>query len=190
MEYCEWDPRFPQCKEWFGSGAWKEIYPDTEEDGLAELMQRLGFEGDADAAAAKAQAGKKKSADGDVDHRTTTQQNKAGKKKAPAKVVTVELSTRNKRKHITAVRGLEAFGIDTSSAAKVFGKKFACGSAFQKGKHGLPDQIEIQGNYKDELPDFLLEKYPELTPECIETKDASKGKKGGGGGGGGGGDDD
>eukprot|EP00965_Chrysotila_dentata_P203472 6181740-Pleurochrysis_carterae.AAC.2 len=30
------------------------------------------------------------------------------------------------------------------SCAQVFGKKFACGAALQKGKNGLPDQIEIQ----------------------------------------------
>ena len=37
--------------------------------------------------------------------------------------------------------------------------QFACGLAFQKGKNGLPDQIEIQGNYKDELPEFIASKF-------------------------------
>ena len=45
--------------------------------------------------------------------------------------------------------------------------QFACGSAFQKGKNGLPDQIEIQGNYIEELPGFINEKYK------IDLKDIS-----------------
>ena len=49
--------------------------------------------------------------------------------------------------------------MDVPAAAKLFGKKFACGSAFQKGKNGLPDQIEIQGNFMEELPSFLLDKF-------------------------------
>ena len=58
-EYCEWGPKFKECKEWFSSSC-KEIYPDLEEDGLAELMQRFNFVGEADAAASKAQSGKAK----------------------------------------------------------------------------------------------------------------------------------
>lgn len=42
--------------------------------------------------------------------------------------------------------------------------QFACGSAFQKGKNGLPDQIEIQGNYKDKLPEFIISKFGVAPP--------------------------
>lgn len=112
---------------------------------------------------------------------------KGGGKKGDKGKVTIELSSRNKRKHLTSVRGLEAFGIDLRAAAKVFGKKarlpasthpnargharhwrrprarqFASGSAFEKGKHGQPDAIEIQGDWMHELPDFLCQKYPEV----------------------------
>lgn len=51
------------------------------------------------------------------------------------------------KKKLTCVRGIEAFGVDAAAAAKMFGKKFACGSALQKGKNGQPDQIEVQGSY-------------------------------------------
>ena len=44
VEYCEWDPLFGKCKEWLDGGAWKELYPDLDEDGLAEMMTRLGFQ--------------------------------------------------------------------------------------------------------------------------------------------------
>jgi translation initiation factor 1 (eIF-1/SUI1) len=36
---------------------------------------------------------------------------------------------------------LDFFDIDAAAAAKLFGKKFACGSAFQKGKNGGADQV-------------------------------------------------
>merc|ERR1740136_301023 len=132
-------------------------------------MTRLGFEGEPDAAAKKAQTSKKKPA---VEAEATAEGEEAApsecgegggggkkKKKQDSKSVIIELTSRNKKKHVTAVRGLENFEVDVPAAAKLFGKKFACGSAFQKGKNGLPDQIEIQGNFMEELPSFLLDKF-------------------------------
>eukprot|EP00962_Isochrysis_galbana_P037241 scaffold12978_cov107-Isochrysis_galbana.AAC.1 len=75
-------------------------------------------------------------------------------------MVVIELTTRNKRKHITVIKGLEAYPeIDMAAAAKGFGKKFACGCAFQKGKNGQADQIEIQGDAVDALPAFIADKH-------------------------------
>ena len=138
-------------------------------------------QGETDEAALKAQSGRAKVAPADGGG------GKGGGKKGDKGKVTIELSSRNKRKHLTSVRGLEAFGIDMRAAAKVFGKKarlpasthpnargharhwrrprarqFASGSAFEKGKHGQPDAIEIQGDWMHELPDFLCQKYPEV----------------------------
>ena len=62
-------------------------------------------------------------------------------------------------------------GVDTSAAAKVFGKKFACGSALQKGKNGIPDQIEIQGNCFEVLPEFILEKFKDIAIEDVVSKE-------------------
>ena len=84
--------------------------------------------------------------------------------------VVIELNTRNKKKHITVVRGSAHFGV-TSAAAKVFGKKFACGSALQKGKNGIPDQIEIQGNRFEVLPEFILEKFKDIAIEDVVSKE-------------------
>ena len=44
------------------------------------------------------------------------------------------------------------------AAAKVFGKKFACGSALKKGQNGQDDQIEIQGSCRDQLPALIVDK--------------------------------
>lgn len=174
-EYSEFDPQFEESKKRF-QAEYQQHFPEVvDEEALSTLMLRLGFEGEVDAAAKKAQSGKKPKAEGEA---------AGGKKKPPAQVV-IELTSRNKKKHITCVRGLEAFGVDMSDAAKPMGKKFASGSAFQKGKHGQPDQIEIQGNFIEELPAFLLSKF-KIPEEACKIVDSSKGGKKGGGGAGGG----
>ena len=61
--------------------------------------------------------------------------------------------------------------MDVPAAAKLFGKKFACGSALQKGKNGIPDQIEIQGNCFEVLPEFILEKFKDIAIEDITSKE-------------------
>ncbi|KAL3929864.1 MAG: hypothetical protein SGPRY_001780, partial [Prymnesium sp.] len=54
FEYCEWGPDFKKCKAWFAEN-WQQAFPEVEEDGLAELMTKLGFEGELDANTKKAQ---------------------------------------------------------------------------------------------------------------------------------------
>ncbi|KIL60661.1 hypothetical protein M378DRAFT_14013 [Amanita muscaria Koide BX008] len=44
---------------------------------------------------------------------------------------------RNKRKHVTAIHGLEAFDIDLKKAAKQFASKFATGASVTKIAQGL-----------------------------------------------------
>jgi len=173
-EFSEFDPQFEESKKRF-KDEYQQHFPEvTDEEALCELMLKLGYEGEKDAAALKAQGGKKPKAVGGEGG------GGGGKKKPPAQVV-IELTSRNKKKHITCVRGLEAFGVDMADAAKPMGKKFASGSAFQKGKHGQPDQIEIQGNFIEELPAFLLAKF-KISEEACKIVDSSKSKKGGGGG--------
>lgn len=48
--------------------------------------------------------------------------------------------------------------IDLKVAAKLFGTKFACGSSVTGD-----DEIVIQGDVKDDLFDFIPEKWPEVT---------------------------
>ena len=47
--------------------------------------------------------------------------------------------------------------IDLKEASKAFSKKFSCGSSIQG-----EDEIEIQGDVKDDLFDFLPEKWPQV----------------------------
>ena len=73
---------------------------------------------------------------------------------------------------------------DAPAAAKLFGKKFACGSAYKKGEAGKADCIEIQGSCRDELPAFMVDKlklsidniYVLIDNKKIKAADAPSGK--------------
>jgi len=177
LEYCEWLPKaqYEESKKSF-MDSWKDLYPEVDEDGLTALLDRLGF-GELDEAAKRAQKAKSKEP---VDEQAAEQSRLAKEKKASKikKTVTIELTTRNKKKHITCVRGLGAFEVDESAAAKLFGKKFASGSAFQKGKNGQPDEIVIQGNCIEDLPSFISEKFKHITEADMTLIGEPPAKKG------------
>ena len=57
--------------------------------------------------------------------------------------VTIERATRNKRKCVTTVVGLDQFGVKLAEASKKFGKKFACGASVTKDASNK-EQIDVQ----------------------------------------------
>lgn len=57
---------------------------------------------------------------------------------------------RNKRKFVTSVYGLDAFGVDNKKAAKLFANKFATGASLSKNAQG-DDEILIQGDVSYEV---------------------------------------
>ena len=176
-EFCEWNPLFKKCKENFELNHKKHFPKVDGGDELIALMTRLGFEG-GDAASKKAQSSKKPadtSTDGGGGSSSGTGGGGGGKKKEkPPPDVVIELNNRNKKKHITVVKGLEHFGVDTAAAAKTFGKKFACGSALKKGSDGQADSIEIQGNYRDELPAVIVDKLKLSLDSILLVVDGKK----------------
>jgi density-regulated protein DRP1 len=90
---------------------------------------------------------------------------------ASSKVI-IKRVERNKRKFVTAVSGLEAFGLDNKKVAKDFGKKFATGSSVTKLPSG-GEEIVVQGDVSDEIEEFLLDNYkviPEDNIELVESK--------------------
>lgn len=96
---------------------------------------------------------------------------KAQEQRATSKVI-IKRIERNKRKYVTAVQGLESFGLDIKKVAKDFGKKFATGSSVTKIPGG-GEEITVQGDLSDDIFDYLTEKYeeiPEDNVECIEDK--------------------
>lgn len=83
---------------------------------------------------------------------------------------------------MTAVAGLEAFGLDIKKVAKDFGKKFATGSSVTKIPGG-GEEITVQGDLSDDIQEFLVENYknvPEDNIELIEDKKKKKDAAGGG----------
>ena len=88
-----------------------------------------------------------------------------GKLKKDKKVeILIERNVRNKRKCITSVTGLDLFGIKLPEAAKLLGKKFACGSSVVKHPTGV-SQVETQGDFSIEIAELIMEKYKDKNIE-------------------------
>lgn len=83
---------------------------------------------------------------------------------------------RNKRKYVTAVQGLEAFGLDIKKVAKDFGKKFATGSSVTKIPGG-GEEITVQGDLSEDIRDFLVDKYEDVPEDNIALIEDKKKKK-------------
>jgi density-regulated protein DRP1 len=137
---------------------------------MLALMTKLGLEGEPDDAAKKARSAKKDTAaapkeaetsaagaDGDADGAAAgVAAAAAPKKKGAVKEaqVVISVNKRNKRKFLTVVAGLDAFGVKLADAAKACGKKFASGASVVKGT-GTPDTVEIQGDHKESLAELV-----------------------------------
>ena len=92
-------------------------------------------------------------------------------KRASSKVF-IKRIERSKRKYVTAVSGLEAFGLDLKKVAKEFGKKFATGSSVTKVPGG-GEEITVQGDVSVDIEEYILDTYkdvPEDNVEIIEDK--------------------
>lgn len=98
----------------------------------------------------------------------------------PSLQVTIKRIERNKRKHVTSIHGLDAFGIDLKKASKQFSSKFATGSSVTKNPQGQ-EEIVVQGDVSDEIVEMIeagvgvLKGIPADNVEVVEEKK----KKGG-----------
>lgn len=79
------------------------------------------------------------------------------KKKSKPEIV-LERNTRNKKKCVTTVTGLDLFGIKLAEASKLFGKKFASGASITKNAMEK-EQIDVQGDFIDKMPDVIFKQY-------------------------------
>lgn len=95
--------------------------------------------------------------------------------------VTIKRVERNKRKFVTAVSGLEAFGLENKKVAKDLGKKFATGASVTKLPSG-GEEIVVQGDVSEEIEEFLLEKYTVIPEDNIVLVEDKKKKDSGAGG--------
>ncbi|CAN6680845.1 unnamed protein product [Malus baccata var. baccata] len=156
-EYCEFGPDFEKCKPWLIQNA-PDLYPDLvkeanakETDKVANQLQSTGISsGGGDGAASSAPKEEVKRLPG-------------GKiKKKDKQEVTIEKVTRNKRKCITTVKGLELFGVKLSDASKKLGKKFATGASVVKGPTEK-DQIDVQGDIAYDIVEFITDTWPDVS---------------------------
>ena len=103
---------------------------------------------------------------------------------APVLQLVIERATRNKRKCVTTVIGLDMFGVKLAEASKKFGKKFACGASVTKDASNK-EQIDVQaraprhatrrarehppdafataqGDFMDEIAEFICKEWSEV----------------------------
>jgi density-regulated protein DRP1 len=104
----------------------------------------------------------------------------AALKKKLASQIIIRRIERTKRKHVTAIQGLEAFNIDLKKAAKQLASKFATGASVTKTPTG-GEEIVVQGDVAHEVMELIeegvgmLKGVPEGNIEIVEEKK----KKGG-----------
>ncbi|KAL1657012.1 Translation machinery-associated protein 22 [Didymella pomorum] len=184
-EYCEFGGTTKKCEEWlqdkhpdmhaklYSQGASSLLLvarasPYTLTEALAQNLSTLSVEAqkraekDAAKKATKAASAEKREAE----------------TRASSKI-TIKRIERNKRKYVTAVSGLEAFGLDIKKVSKDFGKKFATGASVTKLPGG-GEEITVQGDLSEDIEEFILEKYkdvPEDNIELVEDKKKTKGEK-------------
>ena len=108
-EFCEWGPLLPECKEKI-TASWDELFPVERRGEAARDHDAVGPRGQGRLEREEAQSAKKPADGGGGEQAAARRQ---GEGEGEAQVV-IELNTRNKKKHITVVRRLEHFGVDTA----------------------------------------------------------------------------
>lgn len=92
----------------------------------------------------------------------------------PAQIL-VQTAARGKRKTVTIITNLEKFDIKLDAAAKYFQKKFACGAAVVKNANpGLPDMVEIQGDFEYDVADVICKEWKTVDIKSILILQAKK----------------
>lgn len=142
FQYCEYYPEFEKCKGWLEKNLPTEFEKIKVQDGEST---------DPDDKKRQKRGGK-----GNI------KTNKKNRDDVQRKI-TVFRSPRSKKKSVTVITGLSTFDVDLKVAAKAFGAKFACGASVTGD-----DEIVVQGDVKDELFDYIPEKWPEIDEDCIE----------------------
>ncbi|KAH6898849.1 translation initiation factor SUI1 [Thelonectria olida] len=165
-EYCEYGGTVKKCQEWL-------------EKNNKEMYDRLWSAEALEAATASLSVAAQKRAEKDAQKKTAKAEAAEAKQveKLAKSMITIKRIERNKKKFVTAVIGLEAFGLDLKKVAKDFGKKFATGSSVTRLPGG-GEEIQVQGDVSPEIEEFLLEKYKDIPEDHIELVEDKKKKKG------------
>ncbi|CAN4096476.1 unnamed protein product [Withania somnifera] len=157
-EYCEFGSgsEFEKCKPWLIQNA-PHLYPD--------LVNDLNLE-DADKVSDQLQS-TSISEGSSTSKKEEVKRLPGGKiKKKDKQEIIIEKVTRNRRKSITTIKGLEIFGVKLSDASKKLGKKFATGASVVKGPTEK-EQIDVQGDISYDIVDFITETWPDVPESAI-----------------------
>ncbi|XP_076943257.1 translation machinery-associated protein 22-like [Bidens hawaiensis] len=161
-EYCEFGPDFDKCKPWLAQhapGLYPELIQDSnskEVDGVSNQLQAASIAADACGPSGSS-----------VPKQEPVKRLPGGKiKKKEKQEVIIEKVTRNKRKSITTIKGLDLFGIKLSDASKKLGKKFATGASVVKGPTEK-DQIDVQGDIAYDIVEFITDTWPDVPETAI-----------------------
>ncbi|KAH6997758.1 translation initiation factor SUI1, partial [Ilyonectria sp. MPI-CAGE-AT-0026] len=161
-EYCEYGGTVRKCQEWL-------------EKNEPVMYERIWS---AEAATASLSVEAQKRAAKDAQKKTAKAEAAEAKQveKLAKSMITIKRIERNKKKYVTAVIGLELFGLELKKVAKDLGKKFATGSSVTKLPSG-GEEIVVQGDVSPEIEEFLIEKYKEIPEDHIELVEDKKKKK-------------
>ncbi|XP_004287565.1 PREDICTED: translation machinery-associated protein 22-like [Fragaria vesca subsp. vesca] len=164
-EYCEFGPDFEKCKPWLIQNA-PELYPDLVKDATAKEADRVADQLNATGISYGSGDGATASG-GTSAPKEEVKRLPGGKVKKKEKLeVIIEKVTRNKRKSITTVKGLDLFGVKLSDASKKLGKKFATGASVVKGPTEK-DQIDVQGDIFYDIVEFITATWPDVPASAI-----------------------
>ncbi|KAF2270683.1 density-regulated protein DRP1 [Lojkania enalia] len=166
-EYCEFGGTVKKCEEWL-----QQNHPSMHE----KLYSQEAIEQNLSTLSLEAQKRAEKDAQKKA-AKAASAEAKAQEQRATSKVL-IKRIERNKRKYVTAVQGLEAFGLDIKKVAKDFGKKFATGSSVTKVPGG-GEEITVQGDLSDDIYDFVVENYKDVPEDNIEMVEDKKKKAAG-----------
>ncbi|KAM5547374.1 hypothetical protein ABKV19_001724 [Rosa sericea] len=165
-EYCEFGPDFEKCKPWLVQNA-PELYPDLVRDATAKEADRVADQLNATGISFGSGDGATASSGMIIPPKEEVKRLPGGKVKKKEKLeVIIEKVTRNKRKCITTVKGLELFGVKLSDASKKLGKKFATGASVVKGPTEK-DQIDVQGDIFYDIVEFITDTWPDVPESAI-----------------------
>ncbi|KLO07457.1 density-regulated protein DRP1 [Schizopora paradoxa] len=165
VEYCEFGTSLTRCKEALQKSNPELFNKYYSEETLQSRMGTLSLEKQAklEKDIAKAEKKAEKKAD-------------AAEKKKKESIVTIKRIERTKRKHVTAIHGLEAFDIQLKPVAKYFAQRFATGASVTKNAQGQ-DEIVVQGDVADDILEMieegkvkLLKGVPSDNVELVEDK--------------------
>ncbi|KAH7076827.1 RNA binding protein-like protein Tma22 [Paraphoma chrysanthemicola] len=164
-EYCEFGGTTKKCEEWL-----EDKHPDMH----SKLYSQEVIEQNLSALSLDAQKRAEKDSQKKAAKAASAEARRA-EELASSKIL-IKRIERNKRKYVTAVQGLEAFGLDIKKVAKDFGKKFATGSSVTKIPGG-GEEITVQGDLSEDILEFLVDKYEEVPEDNVELIEDKKKKK-------------